>query len=95
MLIGLIIYGSLDNLTGGWLYDNLLVKDLRGRGHRVEIIALKQQRYVRNLADNFSYPLYRRLVDHDCDLLLQDGLVHPSLVGLNRRIKHRQPRPMP
>jgi glycosyltransferase involved in cell wall biosynthesis len=94
MLIGLIIYGSLDNLTGGWLYDRLLVEDLRERGHSVKIIALKQQRYVRNLADNFSGPLYRRLVDHGCDLLLQDGLVHPSLVGLNRRIKRRQPRPL-
>ena len=26
MHIGLIIYGRLDNLTGGWLYDRLLVE---------------------------------------------------------------------
>ena len=89
MHIGLIIYGSLDNLPGGWLYDRLLVEDLRGRGHTVDIIAIKQQRYIRNLADNLSGPLYRRLANHDGDLLLQDGLVHPSLVGLNRRIRHR------
>ncbi len=94
MHIGLIIYGRLDNLTGGWLYDRLLVEDLRKRSHTVEVIALKQQRYVHNLADNFSGPLYRRLVNHDGDLLLQDGLVHPSLVGLNRRIRHRQRRPL-
>jgi glycosyltransferase involved in cell wall biosynthesis len=92
MHIGLIIYGRLDILTGGWLYDRLLVEDLRERGHTVEVVALKQRRYVRNLADNFSSSLYRRLVDNDCELLLQDGLIHPSLAGLNRRIKRRHNR---
>ncbi|MBW2481832.1 MAG: glycosyltransferase family 4 protein [Deltaproteobacteria bacterium] len=94
MHIGLIIYGRLDNLTGGWLYDRLLVEDLRRRGHTVAVIALKQQRYVYNLADNFSGRLFRRLVDHGCSLLLQDGLVHPSLAYLNRRIKRRQTSPL-
>ncbi len=94
MHIGLIIYGDLENLTGGWLYDRLLVEDLRKRGHTVEIIALRQQRYTRNLADNFSRRLYRCLVDHDSRLLLQDGLVHPSLAGMNRRIKRRRNRPL-
>ena len=36
MHIGLIIYGHLDTLTGGWLYDRLLVEHLRERGHTVE-----------------------------------------------------------
>ena len=94
MHIGLIIYGRLDNLTGGWLYDRLLVEDLRQRGHTVAVIALKQHRYVRNLADNFSGRLFRRLVDHGSSLLLQDGLVHPSLAYLNRRIKRRQTSPL-
>jgi glycosyltransferase involved in cell wall biosynthesis len=94
MHIGLIIYGRLNNLTGGWLYDRLLVKYLRERGHTVEVIALKQRGYIRNLADNFSPHLYRRLVDNNCELLLQDGLVHPSLAGLNRRLKDRHSRPL-
>jgi len=90
MRIGLIIYGRLDTLTGGWIYDRLLVDYLRTQGHTVEVISLKQQNYGRNLADNFSRRLYRRLLDHDHRLILQDGLVHPSLVGLNQRIKRRQ-----
>jgi len=94
MHIGLIIYGRLSNLTGGWLYDRLLVDFLRECGHTVEVIALKQRRYVRNLADNFSHRLYRRLLNHDCRLLLQDGLIHPSLVGLNQRIKRRRSCPL-
>jgi glycosyltransferase involved in cell wall biosynthesis len=89
MHIGLIIYGSLENLTGGWLYDRLLVENLRERGHRVDVLTLKQRGYGRNLADNYSRRLYRRLVEHDYHVLLQDGLVHPSLARLNRRIKRR------
>ena len=90
MHIGLIIYGRLDTLTGGWIYDRLLVEHLREHGHTVEVISLKQHHYVRNLTDNFSRRFYRRLLDHDCRLLLQDGLIHPSLVGLNQRIKRRR-----
>ena len=94
MHIGLIIYGHLNTLTGGWLYDRLLVEHLRERGHTVEVISLKQHHYVRNLADNFSRRLYRRLLTQDCHLLLQDGLIHPSLVGLNQRIKRRRSCPL-
>ena len=90
MHIGLIIYGSLDTLTGGWIYDRLLVEHLQAQGHTMEVISLKQHHYVRNLADNFSRPLYRRLVNHHCQLLLEDALIHPSLVGLNHRIKRRR-----
>ncbi len=94
MHIGLIIYGRLDTLTGGWIYDRLMVEYLREQGHSVEVISLKQRNYVYNLADNFSHRLYRRLLDQDCRLLLQDGLIHPSLVGLNQRIKGRRSYPL-
>ena len=94
MHVGLIIYGRLDALTGGWIYDRLMVEHLRAQGHTVEVISLKQRNYVRNLADNFSPSFYRRLLDHDCQLLLQDGLAHPSLVGLNQRIKRRRSCPL-
>ena len=30
--VGLVIYGSLDNLSGGFLYDRKLVECLRGGG---------------------------------------------------------------
>ena len=94
MHIGLIIYGRLDILTGGWLYDRLLVDYLREQGHTVEVIHLNRRSYVRNLTDNFSPRLYRRLVDHKFSLILQDALVHPSLTVLNRRIKARQSCPV-
>ena len=40
MDIGLIIYGRLDTLTGGYIYDRILVEHLRRHGHRVEVISL-------------------------------------------------------
>jgi glycosyltransferase involved in cell wall biosynthesis len=94
MHIGLIIYGSLRNLTGGWLYDRLLVANLRERGHTIEVVALEQRSYAGNLVDNLSHRLYRRLVEQNYGVLLQDGLVHPSLVRLNRCIKRRQDLPL-
>ncbi|HSF31790.1 MAG TPA: glycosyltransferase family 4 protein [Candidatus Tectomicrobia bacterium] len=87
MRIGLIIYGSLDTLTGGYLYDRMLVEHLRRQGDEVEIISLPWRTYRRHLADNFSLELCRRLRLAPVDALLQDELNHPSLVWLNWRLR--------
>jgi glycosyltransferase involved in cell wall biosynthesis len=85
--IGLIIYGSLDTLTGGYLYDRLLVEHLRRQGDQVEIISLPWRTYAHHLSDNLSPSLVRRLRRAALDVLLQDELNHPSLVWLNRRLR--------
>jgi glycosyltransferase involved in cell wall biosynthesis len=85
--IGLIIYGSLDTLTGGYLYDRMLVEHLRRQGDEVEIISLPWRTYGRHLADNFSLALRRRLRLGPFDAVLQDELNHPSLFWLNRRLR--------
>jgi glycosyltransferase involved in cell wall biosynthesis len=85
--IGLIIYGSLDTLTGGYLYDRLLVEHLHRQGDEVEIISLPWRTYGRHLGDNFSLDLFRRLRRAPFDALLQDELNHPSLVWLNRPLR--------
>lgn len=87
MRIGLVIYGSLDTLSGGYLYDRRLVYDLRQQGHTVDIISLPWRGYLRNLADNLWPALEARLRRHDLAVLLQDELNHPSLWWVNRRIK--------
>ena len=94
MHLGLIIYGNLDTLTGGWLYDRLLVEHLRDQGHTVDVISLNRRSYVRNIADNFSQRLYRQLHFHDCRLLLEDELNHPSLFRLNLRLRQNCKRPI-
>lgn len=86
MHIGLIIYGSLDILTGGYLYDKYLVQHLRAQGHRVEIVSLRVRPYMCRLLDNFSGKTRERLLTSSFDALLQDELCHPSLLRLNERL---------
>ena len=92
MRIGLLIYGSLDTLSGGYLYDRKLVEHLRLAGDSVEIVPLPWRSYPAHLVDNFSLPLYRRLRDLSVDILLQDELNHPSLALVNRRLRRLRPR---
>ena len=79
MRIGLIIYGSLDTLSGGYLYDRKLVEYLRAQGDTVEIISLPWRNYAAHLTDNFRFRLPAHL-----DILIQDELNHPSLILANR-----------
>ena len=79
MKIGFIIYGSLDTLSGGYLYDRKLVEYLRSQGDTVEIISLPWRNYTAHLTDNIFFRLPTHL-----DVLIQDELNHPSLIFANR-----------
>jgi glycosyltransferase involved in cell wall biosynthesis len=88
MKIGLIIYGSLDTLSGGYLYDRKLVEYLRAQGDTVEIISLPWRNYAAHLTDNFwfsgQHPQGTRAVRlQKFDILIQDELNHPSLIAGN------------
>ncbi|MBX2999578.1 MAG: glycosyltransferase family 4 protein [Caldilineaceae bacterium] len=87
MHIALLIYGSLETLSGGYLYDRQLVTYLRGQGDRVEIISLPWRNYARHLGDNANGDLLRQLAALPVDLLLQDELNHPSLFWLNQSLR--------
>ena len=89
MRVGLIIYGGLDTLSGGYLYDRHLVEYLRGCGDTVEVISLPPGSYARHLVDNLSNNPWSRLQAAQLDVLLQDELNHPSLLRLNRRLRGR------
>jgi glycosyltransferase involved in cell wall biosynthesis len=89
MHIGLIIYGSLDTLSGGYLYDRRLVEYLRSCGDTVEIFSLPWRSYAGRLADNLSTQLQRDVEAAQLDVLLQDELNHPSLLRLNRQLRGR------
>jgi glycosyltransferase involved in cell wall biosynthesis len=94
MRVGLIIYGSLETISGGYLYDRKLVEYLRQQGDQVEIISLPRRNYFRHFGDNLSSGLLRRLEDLPADVLLQDELNHPSLFWLNRRLRSQANYPM-
>jgi glycosyltransferase involved in cell wall biosynthesis len=94
MRLGLIIYGNIDTLTGGYIYDRILVEDLQSRGHQVDIISLPQRNYGRHLLDNFSPGLRSDLAATPFDILLQDELNHPSLFLTNRSLQRSTNLPM-
>jgi len=94
MRLGFVIYGSLNTLTGGYIYDRILVEYLQSRGHRVDVISLPLRNYGRHLLDNWSPGLRSDLVAGPYDLLVQDELNHPSLFHVNRSLgkKSRLPK---
>jgi glycosyltransferase involved in cell wall biosynthesis len=90
----LAIYGPLETVSGGYLYDYKLVERLRAEGDTVEIVSLPWRSYASHLLDNFSPSLQKRLLALQLDLLLQDELNHPSFFLINRRLAGRIPYPM-
>ena len=94
MRIGFIIYGSLDTLTGGYLYDRIVAKGLTELGHEVEVISLPAGSYLRRLSLGFSLALCQRLLEGRFDILIQDELCHPSLFLVNRRLRRHAERPL-
>lgn len=99
MKIGFLIYGSLDTLSGGYLYDRKLVEYLRAQGDEVEIISLPWRNYAAHLTDNLTFklpgsdviarkaffPTKQSHAKKKIDVLIQDELNHPSLIEANRR----------
>lgn len=80
MRIGFVIFGSLDTVSGGYLYDRKLVEYLRAQGDTVEIISLPWRNYAAHLTDNLRFRL-----PTDYDLIIEDELNHPSLLCANRK----------
>jgi glycosyltransferase involved in cell wall biosynthesis len=89
--LALALYGHLEMVSGGFLYDRRLVGHLRSRGESVTVLSLPWRSYPLGLLDNLSPALRRRLAALDADVLLQDELAHPSLFWLNRRLRSRRP----
>jgi len=88
MRVGFVSYVMPDTITGGLLYDWMLVDYLRRQGDHVDVIPVRWHGYAYNaVADNLSRSLFKRLVETPLDVLLQDE-VNP-LFWLNRRLHHR------
>jgi glycosyltransferase involved in cell wall biosynthesis len=94
MRVGLLVYGSLETLSGGYLYDRRLVEYLQQQGDQVEVIGLPWRGYLRALGDNFSPGLRDRLAGLRIDILIQDELNHPSLFWVNRHLGSRPAYPI-
>ncbi len=88
MKVGLVIYGSLEILTGGFIYDRKLVDYIQSKGASVEVFSLPWRDYASHLTDNLSFRFLKRLRSANCDLLLEDELNHPSLLLANSFLNH-------
>ena len=87
MHIGLIIYGNLNIVSGGYLYNRKLVEYWRTQGHKVTIFSRPWRNYWRHFEDNIS-PAWRKLIQEaNVDIWVQDELNHPSLIGINPGLK--------
>ncbi|XVH31011.1 glycosyltransferase family 4 protein [Haloferacaceae archaeon DSL9] len=86
MRIGIVVYGPLDERSGGYLYDRRLVEACKRRGDTVVVFSLPERGYLASLGDNLRPGLPSTIHDANLDVLLQDELCHPSLAGLNRRL---------
>lgn len=86
MRVGMVLAGDIDGASGGFYYDRRLRDRLHERGHDVSVVSLPWRSYPRQLLDNLrGRGLARRL--GDCDVVVEDGLAHPSLLAANRLIE--------
>jgi glycosyltransferase involved in cell wall biosynthesis len=82
MKIGLVIYGSLETVSGGYYYDRRLVQSLRAAGDEVTVISLSGGGYFSQLKDNLNFRL-----PSDLDVIIEDELCHPALIRANRQAR--------
>jgi glycosyltransferase involved in cell wall biosynthesis len=82
----MLIYGDMDTVSGGYLYNRKLVDYLQNRGDDVTIISLSPGSYWRHLLDNFGRSCLRQIAGANIDILIQDAMVHPSVFLLSRRL---------
>ena len=91
LTVAFVVYGDLDERSGGYLYDSRLRAVLEERGHRVVPISLKDGSLLRKVLQN-GRPLLRRINSAEPDIVLIDELNHPSVflsTRLLRRHGHR------
>ncbi|NLI73905.1 MAG: glycosyltransferase family 4 protein [Euryarchaeota archaeon] len=81
MKVGLIIYDSIEQTTGGYLYDRMLLRELHWRGHDVDVFSINQSiRSEDNIRDQDT-KLHSWMGEQD--IVIQDGLCYQSLYEVN------------
>jgi glycosyltransferase involved in cell wall biosynthesis len=88
MRIAWLIYGNLELVSGGFLYDRKVVEGLRAQGVEVEVISLPWPSYLGQLALN-AKPIRFPRAPESYHAIVQDQLVHPSLLVPNLWAKRR------
>lgn len=84
MRVGFVVSGDIETGSGGFYYDRRLRDRLRSRGHEVRVVSLPWGSYGRQLLANVRGASALR--DRRFDVVVEDGLAHPSILLANRRI---------
>jgi glycosyltransferase involved in cell wall biosynthesis len=90
MRLVLVIYGSLEQVSGGYLYDRKVVEYLRDRDVEVDILGLSRLPYLLCPLHSFHAPLRRLFrgprAGGGYDWIVIDELTHPSVfLSVSRR----------
>lgn len=92
MNVGFVVYGDIETTSGGFLYDRKLIAGLRERGDTVTVVELPWSSYPRGLLDG-GVRRFRGLGEEfgseRFDVLVEDELAHPTLLGCNPRLRRR------
>jgi glycosyltransferase involved in cell wall biosynthesis len=84
MRIAFMLLGDLERVSGGFVYDRMLVERLRARGHVVEVVSLPWRSRARSVAANLRR-LPRALAE--ADVVIQDELCHAAVFARNRQLR--------
>jgi glycosyltransferase involved in cell wall biosynthesis len=81
MRVCFIIYGSIDQVTGGYAYDRRVVAALRAAGDDVQLLSLQQY------SDFKRDDVRRRVLSGKPEVVVGDELCHRELAGIFRGIR--------
>jgi glycosyltransferase involved in cell wall biosynthesis len=84
MRIAFMLLGDLDRVSGGFIYDRMLVERLRARGHAVDVVPLPWRSRTRSVTANLR-PLPPVLAE--ADVVVQDELCHAAVFARNRQLR--------
>lgn len=91
MRIAWVVDGPLDQLSGGYLYDRLIVEHLRRSGTEVTVVSLPTGRYAARLSRGVPGDLAERVAAVSPEFLVEDELSHPALLRADRRLRQARP----
>lgn len=90
MHLAIVIYGELNQKTGGYLYDQKFVDYLRSCGDTVEVVSLPDRGYLQNVFPRALHHIHERLLNGSFDAIIFDELCHPSLSAWLPGIRKKQ-----
>jgi glycosyltransferase involved in cell wall biosynthesis len=84
MRIAFMLLGDLERVSGGFLYDRMLIERLRARGHVVDVVSLPWRSRARSVTANL-----RKLPPAlaEADVVVQDELCHAAVFARNGQLR--------